>query len=231
MAGEYHVDMGSLQEAAGILHLLSHRNRNQHRVSKWWRWFSMLRRSVGKFLCELHSSDGKRSIARLEYMREILIPKCHLAFSSVVADNQFSALGLVLLSSLARISKLIGSGRQVHTAKQPDPVNGSGLIADPLTSRGQDLGEVVSRDASPRGNGPPAVAGSTATLVREGIPTSGTELQEPGCLHYVRDKNNQLVLEQKIVPTTRHKPTRNKRRRQPQGRSVNAIDALFEGLL
>lgn len=53
----------------------------------------MLRRSVGKLLRELHSSDQERSIARLDFMREALIPKCHS-----YGINQFMLAGGAFLT-------------------------------------------------------------------------------------------------------------------------------------
>jgi hypothetical protein len=40
----------TLLEIERLLHILCHRNKNQHRVQKWWKWFAILRRSTKKLL-------------------------------------------------------------------------------------------------------------------------------------------------------------------------------------
>lgn len=67
-----------LEIDARMLHLTYHRNKNQHRLAKWWKWLSMLRRCVAKLLLDLQSDDGLRASLRAEYMREILLPRCYL---------------------------------------------------------------------------------------------------------------------------------------------------------
>ncbi|KAI9797726.1 MAG: hypothetical protein M1835_006898 [Candelina submexicana] len=227
MADKLDIDCACLQEVVKLLNLLSHRNRNQHRVSNWWRWFNMLRRSVKKLLRELQSNNEKRSIARLEFMCEILTPKCHLAFSTVVADNQFSALGLVLLSSLARVSKLIDGARPVHAAQYPKTVDGSGVNAGLSAMCGQDFGEVISRDALPVDIRPLAEVGKSAILACKSIANEGIDGQEPRPVDSLATKSH---LGDKMASTISPNAIRKKRRRR-QGKSGNAIDALFKGLL
>jgi ribonuclease MRP protein subunit RMP1 len=40
-----------------ILHLTHHRNKNQHRLSKWYKSFSQLRRQVAKLITELEALE------------------------------------------------------------------------------------------------------------------------------------------------------------------------------
>ncbi|KAI1331272.1 hypothetical protein F5Y16DRAFT_395711 [Xylariaceae sp. FL0255] len=42
-------------------------------------------------------------IQRATWLRDVLIPKCHLAFSQLTADGQFATLGVVLLGALAQV--------------------------------------------------------------------------------------------------------------------------------
>lgn len=39
-----------LKQVGQLLHLLFHRNKNQHHTQKWWKWLSILRRSIIKLL-------------------------------------------------------------------------------------------------------------------------------------------------------------------------------------
>ncbi|KAI0166433.1 hypothetical protein GGR57DRAFT_26049 [Xylariaceae sp. FL1272] len=45
----------------------------------------------------------EKAAAYAIWMRDILIPKCYLAFSQLTADNQFATLGVVLLSALSQV--------------------------------------------------------------------------------------------------------------------------------
>lgn len=44
-----------------LLHLTIHRNKNQHRRAKWWKWLAVLHKSVGKLLVLLRA-DGERGL-------------------------------------------------------------------------------------------------------------------------------------------------------------------------
>ena len=67
-----------LQNSMNFLHILYHRNRNQHRRGSFWKWFSMLKRCIGKLIIELSMDDSNRSQARILYMKDTLLPRCHL---------------------------------------------------------------------------------------------------------------------------------------------------------
>jgi ribonuclease MRP protein subunit RMP1 len=126
-----------------MLHLIFHRNKNQHRRTKWWKWLSILKRATLDF-----ARSGVKS-----HLATHVIPRCYLygkekdllrisrltiffsAFSTVVADNQFSTLGIVLLAVLARLSKITGISHQ-----KMEPVTKS-----KMTGTKEDLGERVQR--------------------------------------------------------------------------------------
>lgn len=72
------LDAPALRQSSKVLRLLFHRNKNQHRQAKWWKWFSMLKRSVGKLIVELEASDVTRQTARVNYMRAHLLPHCYV---------------------------------------------------------------------------------------------------------------------------------------------------------
>ncbi|KAJ5415307.1 hypothetical protein N7465_004002 [Penicillium sp. CMV-2018d] len=107
------------------LHLIFHRNKNQHRRAKWWKWLSILKRATLDF-----ARGVKSHLATV-------IPRCYIAFSTVVADNQFSTLGIVLLAALARLSKITGISHQLKM----QPVSKARMI--PVAK--EDLGERIRR--------------------------------------------------------------------------------------
>lgn len=77
-----------LHETALLLRLIHHRNKNQHRTQKWWRWLCTLRRSVRKLLETEMTRDERGGWMRREdeeqkqrverWMREVVISKAWL---------------------------------------------------------------------------------------------------------------------------------------------------------
>ena len=59
-----------------LLHLTHHRNKNQHRLSKWYKSFSILRHQIVKLIAELetletaelYSSKGKKGEVESKYV-------------------------------------------------------------------------------------------------------------------------------------------------------------------
>jgi ribonuclease MRP protein subunit RMP1 len=47
----------SLVSVQQLLHLTHHRNKNQHRLSKWYKSFSILRRQISKLIAELETLE------------------------------------------------------------------------------------------------------------------------------------------------------------------------------
>jgi len=88
---------------------------------------------------------------RVEFMREHLWERCYSAFSSVVADNQYAVLGLVLVAVLARVRSVLRPfGKATRNSDAEEIINetvaerseeGFGM-KQPRT----DFGEVVKRD-------------------------------------------------------------------------------------
>ncbi|KAF3064778.1 hypothetical protein GL218_01458 [Daldinia childiae] len=140
----YQDALDKLQPLQPILRGFNHRNRNQHRRAVWWAPFGMLRRHVERVVDELleaadavaaaaksknkkrrrdDDDDGGSNVVErkvrghVEWLRDILIPKCYLAFSQLTADNQFATLGVVLLSALAQVNAacihLVGEAAEV----------------------------------------------------------------------------------------------------------------------
>ena len=77
------------------------------------------------------------------------------AFSNLVADNQYSALGLMLLGTLARVKSILGrlvedKGMNGGSVESVDPTEVTGESvqegADAGVEPGDDFGEVVKRE-------------------------------------------------------------------------------------
>lgn len=165
------------------------RNKNQHRNQPWWKTLSMLRKAVAR-LSGLGSEErlvqaqahvlGSTSNAQdvrkrfdretqlrreqevwRSWIRQVLVPKAYLGFSSLVGDVQFANLGVVLIGLLADVVSIVGSptgdeesGEGTDSSKTKD-MRGRGenfttskmrtLMATSLKMTGPQSGELVER--------------------------------------------------------------------------------------
>ncbi|KAF7935410.1 uncharacterized protein EAE97_008317 [Botrytis byssoidea] len=156
----------SLLSLTHLLHLTHHRNKNQHRLSKWYISFGILRRQVSRLLSiipehVMESSRGKvkgkarerkereeRELQSLvRFIQEDVVPGCYLTFSQLVANNQYATLGLMLMGCLARLYKVLGALR-VFTAEEI--AEQAGVVKEtPQLNEAEieeDMGEKIVRD-------------------------------------------------------------------------------------
>ena len=93
------------------------------------------------------------------------------AFTQVVRDSQFSALGLVLVAELARVWKCIGGEERVSQMPRESAAVGVEDGAMDVEERaGDDVGEVVERVPEPEVSSADVSAGNMgATLKTEGV--------------------------------------------------------------
>lgn len=140
----------------------------------------------------------------------------------MVADHQFSALGLVLLSELARVARLIRPGTYAVCAVGDSPL--AGVVEEregDARCGAEDLGEAVARV-------------STSKVLSEGLQTSPkdrgnvADMEEtgrtvsPGAMAESSDSSDCNVPIEAFVQV----PTRRTGRRK----GMNPIDDLFSGL-
>lgn len=102
-----------LQNEFSILHLIYHRNRNQHRALVWWRYFNMIHRYIRKIL-DLHGKN-RNAMAKVihELQRKKIMDKAYWEFNSIIALGQFVTLGLTLVGLLAKIWSILEPERVV----------------------------------------------------------------------------------------------------------------------
>jgi len=55
-----------------LLNTLHIRNKNQHRSSKWYKWFLILRRNLKKLVA------GDQLEARKRFVRKVIVPRCYM---------------------------------------------------------------------------------------------------------------------------------------------------------
>ncbi|KAH8689709.1 hypothetical protein BGW36DRAFT_433709 [Talaromyces proteolyticus] len=128
------MDLLRVEEVSSKLHLVYHRNKNQHGRSAWWRWLSMLRRTLLKLLSTTQY-EGQECIS--EYLHAYIIPRCYVAFSTVVADGQFSTLGSVLMAALGQIWNVtsLGGKSRHYTVKNNLKTTANEAYADDIGVR------------------------------------------------------------------------------------------------
>ncbi|KAH7579480.1 Hypothetical protein J6896_04875 [Nakaseomyces glabratus] len=106
-----------LHQEYRILHLLNHRNKNQHRVATWWKWFNMLRRSVGDVV-EILQPLGRTKNQKLKDKKDgrflyrtlhkffQMESKLYYSFNNIIKLGQFITLGVVLVGILGRVHSI-----------------------------------------------------------------------------------------------------------------------------
>ncbi|KAI3393275.1 hypothetical protein diail_4508 [Diaporthe ilicicola] len=128
--------LSRLSTAAHLLDGFVHRNKNQHRGTRWWGPFDMLRRGVRKLVPDLESAVQRaeflsssavapakrtktaakraqqpelgRVEARAQWVHDVVAAKAFEAFTQLVADRQFAQLGLMLIGVLAQVEAALG---------------------------------------------------------------------------------------------------------------------------
>ena len=122
-------DLALLTHLQSLIHLLHHRNKNQHRRSSWYKHLSLFRRHLNHLLSDYNTllpatppttnlerarlrtqtpALQARITKRLEFWRDVVVGRWMRAFSQVVADGRFSVLGLVMLGCLSGVCGVVG---------------------------------------------------------------------------------------------------------------------------
>ncbi|QLL31936.1 hypothetical protein HG536_0C01030 [Torulaspora globosa] len=92
-----------------LLHLVWHRNKNQHRRSVWWKRLNMMKRNCGQVLEILQkpSVEKTEEVIRLYKLMNDFnkrqLSKTYHDFNGVIALGQFVTLGVTLIGLLSRV--------------------------------------------------------------------------------------------------------------------------------
>lgn len=104
-----------LRQESRLLHLLYHRNKNQHRAAIWWKQFNILKRNVTQVIEQMEKVlYGKLAVDRnyivlynqITRLVKKQLGKMYYDFNGVISLGQFVTLGLVLVGMLSRIYNL-----------------------------------------------------------------------------------------------------------------------------
>ncbi|KAM0719412.1 hypothetical protein Q7P37_005317 [Cladosporium fusiforme] len=166
-------ELAQLTHLSSILHLLHHRNKNQHRRSPWYRHLSLFRRHLSALLGDfatltttpstnlertrlkaLTPSLQARIAQRLTFWQDVLVARWMRAFSQVVADGRFSVLGLVMLGVLAGVCRVVGVADGLEAEGQREmekALEEFGKEAWGAEREVGEVGEVVARQGGEEG--------------------------------------------------------------------------------
>ncbi|KAK2861103.1 hypothetical protein FQN49_004538 [Arthroderma sp. PD_2] len=224
------------------LHLLYHHNKNQHRLTKWWKWLSMLKRwtlnlafEIGKIenfedVLDGNGNKDEHPFAAvwkiMSYLRDELVPRCYRAFSTVVADIQFSSLGVVLVATLAEVFKAVQINtdelsklaRVFESEKQPEAITSK---SDASLTANEDFGEVIRREeVVSRSKERTKPAASTASEDRKKRKKSAMD----------KSTKRKVDDDTPVVTNLDKAESLKKEKKKKKKRKANAIDDIFAGL-
>jgi ribonuclease MRP protein subunit RMP1 len=141
------------------------------------------------------------------FLREWLLPRCWVAFSGLVGDNQYAALGLMLLGTLARLGRVLGLDLKSEVADEGVDVGGEQGREESVVELGHESGWVDEDCGVP-------VAREEMVKIEE------TQSKESERAHEKTDGETVILKAEKP-------PAKVKRRKK----NLDAIDELFSGLL
>ena len=71
-------DAIEFQTSLQVLHLLHHRNMNQHRRNHWFQRLVLLKRNLAKLVREIEGQEEERYKMRAAHLEDYVLPKCYL---------------------------------------------------------------------------------------------------------------------------------------------------------
>lgn len=72
------MDANEIRTVHSMLHLIFHRNKNQHQRAKWWKWLSMLKRTTWDIASSIDSAQTNAADSHRRHLAVHLIPRCYL---------------------------------------------------------------------------------------------------------------------------------------------------------
>ncbi|CCH62399.1 hypothetical protein TBLA_0H01110 [Henningerozyma blattae CBS 6284] len=96
-----------------LVHLIYHRNKNQHKAAIWWKRLNMLKRSCSQVIELLQRYKNSWKDSQLIKLYRLLhnflkkqLSKMYYEFNGVIALGQFITLGVVLVGLLSRVNSI-----------------------------------------------------------------------------------------------------------------------------
>lgn len=143
----------------GILHLIYHRNRNQHRALIWWKYVNIIHRNIRKILkiiIDLESTKDDKKIQQkqqkvLEIIENLIkkriFTKAYYEFNGIVALGQFVTLGLALIGNLSKLYCILQNFKGIDKVLEQKITDVK--FTESVEYNEDDLGEVVEYENVP----------------------------------------------------------------------------------
>jgi ribonuclease MRP protein subunit RMP1 len=197
-----------LQHLHALMHLLHHRNHNQHRRSTWYRHFNNFRRHLGTVLEHLtalnhvpttnlarHKKKAEDEALRLRiqqtlsFWRDVLIPKTQHAFGQLLADGRFAVLGVVLTAILGHVCRVFGLISVYEELGEEETRKAIEMFAAEGWGEDEGLGVLVPREVEKKEDFGEVLTREDSDMVVTKARATEKELRktESGCLAPERD--------------------------------------------
>jgi ribonuclease MRP protein subunit RMP1 len=158
---------------------------------------------------------------RIQLWADVLVPKWFSAFSQVVADKRFAALGLVLLAALGRLCKITGVLERIEEGADEDVRLALAKFAEEDGGRAL-LGFDAHVDKMEEdGEGPDDIGIVVRRVDNEEVTEITVDAGDDGPEKRLRGRTSP-VLEEEDIPLKKKKKTRSKK--------GDVIDDIFAGL-
>lgn len=149
----------SLQQEYRYVHLLYHRNKNQHGSTHWWKEFNMLKRSLQQILKSYRGDITKGQFQyQIRKFLQVRLPQLYRSFQCVITTGQFVTLGVVLVGLLARCHHLIQQlvdEKSIPIPMKKSPTQSIAPVVIPSSDfdgredLGMDIGEEIIESSIP----------------------------------------------------------------------------------
>lgn len=205
-----------------LLRLLHHRNKNQHRSTRWWRHFNTLKRSLTKLIALLQVKKLKpqhrdKIIETSMYIKCVVIKQCFRSFNEVIALAQFVSLGLALIGMLGKINSEIGfiEGLDMAIIKRKEKgayrINSLKNKNESMVDIAEELGEEIGEDIG-------SVEIKRDEIIKEALKKRN--------ISTLLDANNERKKKKKSIeaPISDSKVTKDKKKKK---KKKSAIDDIF----
>jgi ribonuclease MRP protein subunit RMP1 len=138
----------------------------------------------------------------------------------LIADNQYSALGLMLLATLASFNRIIAPYKKSSPPKKPES-KASQVELDASAATGEDIGEKISRkgDSKVEENGAEVIGKIEEPILKS------KERKKLKALKRTLSESKSTATQLTEMETSPKPPKKKKKKK------ANAIDDLFSGLL
>lgn len=143
-----------LKHEYGILHLIYHRNHNQHRVLIWWKYLNIIHRNIRKILKLLVDLEFIKSPQQIRHKEQQILDiikylikkrvftKAYYEFNGIIALGQFVTLGLALVGNLSKIYCILQYFKGVDRMCKRGIIEEASVLP-PEHSGTDDVGEIV----------------------------------------------------------------------------------------